>query len=324
MYEINGKAVEYVADERELVAGSYGITDEAQTEAAIDAYLRSRVAAAIGNNPGRPVLQLSGGIDSILLATYLAEISPDALAVTYSQGGSDPEGDRAAEVASRYGFEHVVVRPSPDEFERLLVNVVDALEYPEPWEVSAGVVLVAVDTAARKHGATGALLSGAGADALFMGGHPVRVREGESFVEVWDSTLRDNVARNFKRERFIPDFYERLLERPERHVQIWQTHAAVELAQQIHPSLMQPTDPIRGQHDKYVLRQLAVRRGIPEHVAFAAKNPMQISSGLIDAIVAAARRQLERDFGDRTYTSPAEEPLEFTVARLYLHRLAQR
>ena len=103
-----------------------------------------------------------------------------------------------------------------------------------------------------------------------------------------------------------------------RHVQIWQTHAAVELAQRIHPSLVQPDD---SSHDKYIFRKLAVDRGVPAEVAFAPKNPMQVSSGLVGAIVDTARRQLARDFGQRTYSSPLEEPLEFTVARLYLQRL---
>ena len=142
---------------------------------------------------------------------------------------------------------------------------------------------------------------------------------GESLVDAWDAMLRANVSRNFKRERFVPDFYERLLDDPERHVQIWQTHAAVELAQRIHPSLVQPDD---SSHDKYIFRKLAVDRGVPAEVAFAPKNPMQVSSGLVGAIVDAARRQLERDFGERTYSSPLQEQLEFTVARLYLQRLA--
>lgn len=319
MYEITGAALEYVADERELAPGPYDLVAVDEAAAAIDRYLRARVDAVFSRNENRPVLQLSGGIDSILLATYVAEAAPGALAVTYSQGNNDPEVGRAAAVARQLGLEHEIVRPTDGEFERLLAQVVSALDLPEPWEISAGVVLAAIDAASHEHGADGVLLSGAGADALFMGGQLVAPAVGEGLVEAWDAALRENVAKNFKRERFVPDFYERLLADPERHVQIWQTHAAVELAQRIHPSLVQA--PESG-HDKYIFRQLAVSRGVPDDVAFAPKNPMQVSSGVVGAIVDAARHQLEHDFGERTYASPVEEPLEFTVARLYLQRLA--
>ena len=318
MHDITGAALEYVADEQQLKKGPYDISDAGEASAAIDHYLRARVTAAVARNAGRPVLQLSGGIDSILLATYVAEVAPGTLAVTYSQHTEDQEVGRAAAVAKQCGLEHVIVRPTDEEFERLLARVVRALEFPEPWEISAGAVLKAIDGASHDHGAEGVLLSGAGADALFMGGHTVAPAAGESLVDAWDAALRANVAKSFKRERFVPDFYERLLEDPERHVQIWQTHAAVELAQRIHPSLVQPDD---SGHDKYIFRKLAVDRGVPEEVAFAPKKPMQVSSGLVGAIVDAARRQLARDFGVRTYSSPLDEPLEFTVARLYLQRL---
>ena len=318
MHDITGAALEYVADERELTKGPYDIADAGEAAAAIDHYLRARVTAAVARNAGRPVLQLSGGIDSILLATYVAEVAQGTMALTYSQHTEDQAVGRAAADAKQCGLEHVIVRPTDEDFERLLARVVRALEFPEPWEISAGAVLKAIDGASHDHGAEGVLLSGAGADALFMGGHTVAPAAGESLVDAWDAVLRANVSKNFKRERFVPDFYERLLDDPERHVQIWQTHAAVELAQRIHPSLVQPDD---NGHDKYIFRKLAVDRGVPEEVAFAPKNPMQVSSGLVGAIVDAARRQLARDFGVRTYSSPLDEPLEFTVARLYLQRL---
>ena len=317
-YDVTGSALEYVADERELARGSYDINQVEEAAAAIDKYLCRRVEASIERRRGRPVVQLSGGVDSILLATYVAETAPDALAVTYSQRKGDPEARRASFVAKQYGLEHVTVCPSDEEFERLLARVVYALELPEPWEVSAGCVLAAIDDASRGRGAGGVLLSGAGADTLFMGGDPVVLAAGESLVDAWDSALRANVCKNFKRERFVPDFYERLIDDSERHVNVWQTHAAVELAQRIHPSLMQPADT---NCDKYVLRKLAVDRGVPEKLAFAPKSPMQVSSGLVGAIVSAARRKLARDFGHRTYSSPLEESLEFIVARLYLQRL---
>mgnify|MGYP002738623788 FL=1 len=135
MHDITGAALEYVADERELTKGPYDIADAGEAAAAIDHYLRARVTAAVARNAGRPVLQLSGGIDSILLATYVAEVAPGTLAVTYSQHTEDQEVGRAAAVAKQCGLEHVIVRPTDEDFERLLARVVRALEFPEPWEI---------------------------------------------------------------------------------------------------------------------------------------------------------------------------------------------
>ena len=318
MYAVNATPAEFVADERVLAPGSHDIADAAEAMQRVDAYLRQRLAAAVERWPGRPVLQLSGGIDSILIASYLADIAPAALAVTYSSGDADEELERASRVAALYGFEHCVVQPDVEEFDALLADTVRALAYPEPWEIAAGVVLVAVDRAARERGADGALLSGAGADALFMGGKRIQPRAGERLAAAWDEALRANVSRNFTRRRFIPDFYERLIPQPERHIQVWQTHAAVELAQGCDPALFQRDGE---ESDKLLFRELAVERGVPADVANAGKNPMQVSSGVVGDVVAAARRRLAADFGERTYSSPLDEDLEFTVARLYLERL---
>ena len=51
---------------------------------------------------------------------------------------------------------------------------------------------------------------------------------------------------------------------------------------------------------------------------------MQVSSGGLEAIVTLARQQLARQAGEKTYSDPIDEPLEFTVARLFLERLQCR
>lgn len=324
MRNVNTAACEYVADDREIPAGSHGITDEDTARVLIERYLRARLRAVVEAWPGRPVLQLSGGVDSILIATYLAEIAPDALTVTYTQpldGRDDQDFEAAKAVADLLGFEHLVVAPDAREFDQLLTDTVRALDFPEPWEVIAGVVLRAIDTASRPPAVDNALISGAGADALFMGGTVLKSRTmGEEFVREWDEKLRGNVRRNFTRHRFVPDFYERLIPVPERHIQVWQTHAAVELAQRLHPVLLRGSD-LAG--DKLLLRRMAVERGVPEEIVFAPKNPMQVSSGGVTGIVDAARRQLAQDYGERTYSDPLREDAEFTAARLYLQRLSE-
>lgn len=310
---------DYVADERDLESGRYDITDFDEAAGMVDDYLAHRVYAVLDRWPGTPTLMLSGGIDSVLLATYVAKAAPDTVAVTFVQP-VNPDADRelavAAAVADRMGVDHVAVSYAGEHLDRLLRDTAVALDITEPWEVLAGAVLRAVDGAVE--GDDGAIFSGAGADGLFMGGQAVDF--GEDPVAAWDGAMRANIAKNFTRHRFIPDFYERLIENHERHALVWQTHEAVDLAQRLHPHL------IRGvslEGDKALFRRMAHERGLPLELVTATKNPMQVSSGGVDAVVGAARAALAEDYGARTYTNPKDEPLDFTVARLYLQRLVR-
>lgn len=312
--------VEYVADERDLTAP--GIRDIRTEDEAIDAIvnlLRDRLHSVHTQCPGPAVLMLSGGIDSILIAAVVADLGlpDDILAVTYT--GADSGGaevSTARRVADTLGLEHEVI--APDDGAELVRETVRRLGSSDPWEVLAGVTLLAVTRAVDKRfRATPALITGAGADALFLGGVPLDPADPD-WAEHWDVLVRDKVARNFTRERFIPDFYERLIDAPQRHIQVWQTHAAYDLAMRIHPDLLR--GPERAV-DKYLFRQAAVRLGVPAELVSATKNPMQVSSGGVDAIVARAREELAAEHGARTYSDPVTEPLEFTVARLWLGKL---
>lgn len=310
---------DYVADEREIGPGTYGVTDFDTAASLVDDYIAHRVYAVLDRWPGTPTLMLSGGIDSVLLATYVATAAPDAVAVTFVQPGN-PDADRelsvARAVADRLGLDHVAVSYVGGHLDRLLRGTAVALDTSEPWEVLAGAVLRAVDGAVE--GDDGALFSGAGADGLFMGGQAVDF--GEDPVAAWDGAMRANIAKNFTRHRFIPDFYERLIENHERHALVWQTHEAVDLARRIHPHLIRGTN-LTG--DKALFRRMARERGLPPELVTATKNPMQVSSGGVAAVVGAARDALAEDYGAKTYTNPKDEPLDFTVARLYLQRLVR-
>ncbi|WIM68967.1 asparagine synthase-related protein [Corynebacterium breve] len=317
------KGAEYVADERVIDPGTYEIVTYNDAAHAITAYLEQRLQSVFRRWPARPVVMLSGGVDSILMASFAADQRPNALAVTFSQESSaeaQEEAEAAAEVATILGLEHVVLSPSASELRSLLASTVRRLDTSEPWEVLAGLVVHAVDQEACRRGATGALLSGGGADALFLGGEPLDPQH-DNYLEAWDAKVRAKVEANFRRERFIPDFYERLIDDPDRHVQVWQTHAAVDLALSLHPQVTRGED-LAG--DKVIFRRLAVQRGIPERLVALQKNPLQVSSGGISGIVDVARRDLTAQFGERTYSDPLLEPLDFTVARLFLNTLLER
>ncbi|WP_257181803.1 asparagine synthase C-terminal domain-containing protein [Corynebacterium cystitidis] len=315
---------EYVADDLEIGTGSYDVSTYGEATVLVTDYLEGRLTAVFEKWSERATLMLSGGIDSILIATVVARLRPDSLALTFSQEGDDKatkEAETAVAVARQLGLEHQIVEPDSSQLEKLLTETVCKLGTSEPWEVLAGVVLVAINHAAQQSNANGPIISGGGADALFLGGadfETTRFNDMSEVVAQWDKRVRAKIESNFTRKRFIPDFYERLLNDPDRHIQVWQTEAAVRLAQRLHPQVVRGDNLLR---DKDLFRRMAVEAGLAESVVALDKNPMQVSSGGLNGIVRLARQEMNEKFGARTYSDPLVEPLDFTVSRLWLSSL---
>lgn len=307
---------------QELIPRKHDVTDEALVVNEVLRYVRSRLQLIIDRAQQPPVLMLSGGIDSILIAAVLSELEPASAAITFhSPNSADTqiEVDNAAQVANFFGLEHYVLAPSDEEYRADIRSVVQRLETTEPWEVLAGYIYFSVDQFCLRRNLTGPLISGAGADVLTLGGKDFVPREhDEETVNAWASEVQSEIARTFTENRFIPDFYDRLLCRPENHYKVWQTTAAVELARRLHPAA------VRGQKmdlDKKVFRTAAAKLGVPEEYCFTPKSPMQVSSGGLAGLISAARNSLSEHYGAQTYSDPLTEPLEFTVARYYLQTL---
>lgn len=311
---------DYVADETALSPSSFDITTPYEAYGEVENYLTQRVEAVTQENTERPVIMLSGGIDSIILTAITARIRPDVLAITFHQESqqSHEEVQRAQAVAQHLGIEHIIASPRGEDMKKYLTDTSQRLGSTEPWEVLAGVTWRIVDDISQKDNAYGPILSGAGADVLFLGGKDIG-QDREGLVYVWDNTMRDQVEKNFTRNRFIPDFYERVIDNPQRYVLAWQTHEAVELAQRIHPRV------VRGENlekDKKLFYDLAYELWIPKEILEQSKSPLQISSGGLDSVVKLARHDLSVMHKGKTYTDPHTEDLELTVARLYLENIA--
>lgn len=314
----------YVADDIDIsVTREASLSDVDAAAGEILQYLDDRVAAVLKKFPEAPILMLSGGVDSILLASAVVKQAPEALAVTFvhtASDGSRVELETARAVANHLGLKHIVVDPTPLQTLELLREVTDRLGNCDPWEVLAGTTLLACVRAAEAQGCEGAIFTGAGADALFLGGF--NFPEGADIAGEWQDAVRAKVEKNFTRHRQIPDFYERLLDdhghQSERHIQIWQTHQAFALAMRMEASAVRGEDLLT---DKLVMRRAALQAGLPESLVLNTKNPMQVSSGGIDMIVAAAREMLAGSNGHTVYTNPNTEPVEFIASRLMLELL---
>lgn len=309
----------YVADGNWNPEFTFDVLDPEVAIHGVLSFLRERVSAIIENNDDNVTVMLSGGIDSILLAAVVSQIVPHAQAITFAQPGSiqgTDEAKSASRVASQLGLKHKIVAPTNAEYMNTVRSVVGRLDSAEPWEVIAGATLASITNQAPN----GLLLSGAGADALLLGGEKLQFSHLDANrTDLWAQKVTDKIRSNFTRHRFIPDFYERIIDNhPDRHIQIWQDLSAVELIQKIHPDLIRGSE---WKQDKLILRQAAMTLGIPQEIAFRKKNPMQESGGGLESIISESRNQLSSIYGEKTYSNPLTESIEWTAARLTLLRI---
>lgn len=254
----------------------------------------------------RPALMLSGGVDSQLLAAVYESQGLNPLTVTVAVPGS-PDAVGAASAAGHLRLDHHLI--DTREVVGRWREVANALETDELWEVTAGVPLVAVFSLLSDLGVTGPVISGGGADAVFLGGwSPSGALRGEQL-------RRAAATLSFP----IPDFYERLIgaEGKQRYVQPYATQAMWGTAARLTESALY-VDRGGVTYDKAALREAAVRLGIPRHLAWTTKDPLQKSSGLMGLLADEARAWLARRPLATHYSDPRTEPAEQALARLWL------
>lgn len=283
-------------------------------------YLRRRVDAVLDTYPQTPVVMLSGGIDSILVAAVVSEIRPDAAAATFayecSGPGSSVEMESAREVAGLLGMEHIAISPSAKESIGLMRETALRVGKADMWEVLAGMVVALADKTTRERGLDGALFTGGGADVLLLGGVEQDVTQEE-----FDTGVLAGIKKDFAYAQPVPDFYERLLdEDPDRYILTWQTQDAVDVTGRLALESVRGTAGA-GQVDKLVARRAAMWMGLPERVTAPKKSPLQISSNGVRLSGDAARAWLDSTGEHSAYSSPLLDDDQTTIARLFFELL---
>lgn len=288
----------------------------------INLYVEKRLKniAATTNTP--LALMVSGGIDSLHTAAVAAHAGVKVEAFTFAwendQEGMD-ELNAAKEVCEQLEIPHHTVAPDEQRMQGLIRSTVSLLDTTEPWEILAGVILHAVAGEVNRVLPGAPIVSASGADSLFLGGKEFTPRDtDEETVRAWEEAVVAELKKSFVRGRFIPDFYERILGSDANYFKVWQTHEAIECVAKLHPYA------IRGgqwDQDKVVIRYALEKFGIGAHIARRSKNPMQVSSGGLQALEDCARGSLAEQFEGRTYSDPLTEDRRFTVARLFLNQI---
>ncbi len=300
------------------------MADPEEARERIAGYLHRRVLAISKACPGEPTLMLSGGIDSMLLAAAWQRFAEPPLCVTI--GVTDTPSDdreRAAAAAAHLGLNHVAVELEPGDIQQLAASAVGVLGIDELWEIGAAVPIMAARHAANNACRIGPIISGGGADVLFAGGmrlvSPIvsRAAAEELRSRIWASMLN-----TFRRDRLVPDFFDRVLgSDTHRYFQMFQTLEAWTLTSDFAPSLLFAHASDGSLIDKLCLRDLAVEWGADPALVWAPKNPMQFSSGMVTAFECQARRLIEEDPTQSTYSKPQSESAETLMARLWLKHL---
>ncbi|WP_228002206.1 asparagine synthase-related protein [Nocardia australiensis] len=296
------------------------ITDPREAAQAVALETRSRIAAVLDKFGGTPAVLLSGGVDSIYVAAVAVELGAKPVAITIVTEGQTDEANAAA-AASVLGLRHDVIRLNVNEVSDLSREVMRRLDTSELWEVTAGIPLLAARRSFDAIADLGAILSGSGADAILGGGRKLTypVSSSEARTEI-DQLIRTESAANFRYERLVPDFYPALLDQyADRLIHVFQTVRWWQIAECFAPTAL------FGEHNGRMTDKLALRTAcdaqLPEgakHLAWAAKAPIQRSSGLMSVLATAARTYAANLPGARTYADPIMEDAEAVATRLYL------
>ncbi|MFE3988816.1 asparagine synthase-related protein [Nocardia tengchongensis] len=323
-----GETMQFVADLRDVATPDPGlrqVTDPAVAAAVIGREVRDRIEAVLRASDADPVVLLSGGVDSILVAAaaVAAGARPHAITIV-SEGGTDK--DNAVAAARALGLTHEMIELDEPAIVDLARRAIDLLGVPELWEVTYAVPLLAALPALDRIDAVGPILTGSGADAIVAGGktlrHPIDSPEA---VEELDRTIRKESAGNFVHDRLVPDFYPRVMGTyADRFVHVFQTLRLWEVAETFAPTAL------FGDHDgrpadKVCLR-LACEAMLPEPVrelAWAKKSAIQRSAGIMGALATAARRRAATMPGATVYGDPMTEPFESVATRLFLALLTE-
>ena len=211
----------------------------------------------------------SGGLDSSLLAHLASKISNIRLISVFTPGSIDEYESKAS--AASLGLDLIEICLSKERIKQLVTNIFTHIERKSPMDLSIGVVVNEIAFAARKEGCNTIIL-GQLADELF-GGYMkyLKTYEQKGYEESQSMMMHDiktAYKANFQRDEAAASFF----------TELRLPYASFDLANYaitLHPSLKMN---IEKNSRKIVLREAALRAGLPENIVFKPKKAMQYSS----------------------------------------------
>ena len=233
---------------------------------------------------GKIAVGFSGGVDSTVLAKIAKDTGADVLLVTVGLGRT-PEMIQAESTAKQIGLPIVVKKFSKGDLERYLDRVLWLIEEPSLMKVSIAVAIHWAAEVAVQNGCS-LIMLGQGSDELF-GGYKrfatILGKHGErAALDAISESIRVAYEVNYQRDDQAVSSLRAELRLPFATKRMTEIGSRVPLKMKVRSS----SDHIR----KWILREAAVRLGIPSRIAMRPKKAIQHASGIEKAIREIAKK----------------------------------
>ncbi|MEE8167473.1 MAG: asparagine synthase C-terminal domain-containing protein [Candidatus Hydrothermarchaeales archaeon] len=219
----------------------------------------------------------SGGLDSSLIAKIYEDLNMEATLYSVAMPGShDFEHIRGIE--EFFKFDVKLRELAHEELEGYARRVIAAIKNRDPLHVSIGIPFYAACEEAKSDGMK-AILIGQGADELFAGYHRYLRMPPEELEKSLVQDLEKLLQVDIKRDEAIARANELELKAP------YLDEELVNMALNI------PIDlKIKGDVRKFILREVAKRRGLPRGIIESKKKAVQYSTGVDKALRKIAKQ----------------------------------
>ncbi|MEM3382731.1 MAG: asparagine synthase-related protein [Nitrososphaerales archaeon] len=227
----------------------------------------------------RVAIGFSGGLDSSLLALITSKLAKVTLLSVYTEGSKD---EYAVKSAKSLGLELDKLQVDAKQLRDRINLIQNLIESDKVMDLAIG---IGINLSAKRCSEIGcdALLLGQLADELF-GGYAKYVRAlkdmGEEFAE--DMMLKDIIEahkNNFERDEKASSPYTEI-RLPYANIDLVKYALSLPLSLKI--------DPLNDQR-KLVLREAAIKAGLPKDIVLKRKKAFQYSSGLQKLLVSFAK-----------------------------------
>lgn len=216
-------------------------------------------------------IAFSGGIDSSLLAILSSEISDVKLISVYAEGSTDEFDTKNS--AKSLGLDFIGICITEKKIKKIIKKINSLIEPQNPMNLAIGLAINEVALAANDIGCN-ELILGQLADELF-GGYMkyLQAYKTKGYNEAHNMMVHDtqiSYKNNFERDELAASPY----------IELLLPYASFDLAKyalSLHPNLK---INIENNDRKIVLREAALKAGLPVEIAFKPKKALQYSTNL--------------------------------------------
>jgi asparagine synthetase B (glutamine-hydrolysing) len=233
---------------------------------------------------GKVAAGFSGGLDSTVIAKIGKDAGIDLLLVTVGVGRT-PEMNQAELAAKTIGLPVVTREFSADDVAQCLDRVLWLIEEPNLMKVSIAMAISWTTQIAVENGRSVVML-GQGSDELFGGYKRFATIMGESGSNAASEAISESVRRayetNYQRDEQAISWLRAELRLPFATRKITEFASRVPLEMKV----KSPSDDFR----KWILRDAAIKLGIPRTIAMKPKKAIQHASGVEKAVREIAKK----------------------------------